>query len=196
MDDHGLAMEGNLEVRQFGGARSLSGFFPYNKTAVRSDRGAVRKESFASRAFNYSIDDPAQPIDILIGHSWNRPVASRKAQSLEITDTTEGVLFEARLGDDPPSWVVDMEKSIANGTTTGLSPGFRVPPRTVVPDAEALIPEKGNPGISIRNIRQAVLREMSVVTAGSYLDAFVSLRSEELAGNAVLFVPRSIFQWL
>ena len=51
--------------------------------------------------------------------------------------------FEARLPDDPPSWAVDMEKSIAAGLMVGLSPGFVVPPASVVPDAERFEAEAG-----------------------------------------------------
>ena len=196
MEDELISWEGNLEVRRIGGARVLQGVFPYGRTATMSDRGRVRKESISSRAFSFAIDDPAQPIDILVGHSWQRPIASRKAGNLEITDTSEGVLFEARLSDDPPSWEVDMEKSVRAGTMTGLSPGFRVPPRSVVPNGEDLIPEPGNPDVQIRRVNQAVLREMSTVTSGAYLDAMVELRAEDMQYNGVLFVPRSIFQWL
>ena len=88
--------------------------------------------------------------------------------------------FEARLPDDPPSWVIDAEKSIAAGFMVGLSPGFVVPPASAVPDAERLEPEPGNPGWQIRVIRAAVLREFSVVTAPVYADAAVDLRGEDL----------------
>ena len=89
--------------------------------------------------------------------------------------------------------MTDIEKSIAGGLSTGLSPGFVVPPRTVVPDAERLLPEPGNPGVQIRQIDHAVLREFSVVTSAVYEDAFVELRAES---NAVLFIPRSVLTWL
>ena len=39
-----------LELRQRG--RRLSGRFPYGATATVSDRGTVRKERFAKRAFS------------------------------------------------------------------------------------------------------------------------------------------------
>ena len=82
-----------------------------------------------------------------------------KAGTLEIADGDDGVTFEARLPDDPPSWVVDAEKSIAAGLMIGLSPGFTVPPVSVVPGAERLEPEPGNPSVQIRVISEAVLRE-------------------------------------
>ena len=78
---------------------------------------------------------------------------------------------------------------------TGLSPGFRVPPKGVVPNAETFRPEPGNPGVQIRQINDAVLREFSVVTSGTYEGAGVELRAEDYA-NAVLWIPRSTLQWL
>ena len=191
------AFEGNLEIRQFGGARTIAGTFNYGSTGTTSDRGRVRKESFASRAFRFAIDqEPTRKIDLLVGHDFGKPVASRQSGSLKIVDGDDAVRFEATLPDEAltPSWVLDVEKAIANGTMVGLSPGFRVPPASVVPNAERLIPEAGNPGVQIRQISDAVLREFSIVTAGIYDDAMVELRAEDLA--VVIFNPRSIYLWL
>ena len=41
-----------LEVRARGRKRTLRGSFPYNREAVVSDRGRVRKERFKSWAFS------------------------------------------------------------------------------------------------------------------------------------------------
>ena len=171
--------DGELEIRRSGGGRVLSGRFNYGSMATIRDRGRVRKERFESRAFRYAIEDESRQIDILVGHSFDKPLASRKAGTLEIKDGQDGVTFEARLPDDPPSWVVDAERAIAAGLMTGLSPGFTVPPTSAVPDAERLEPEPGNPGVQIRVIREAVLREFSLVTAPAYPDAAVDLRAED-----------------
>ena len=170
---------GTLELRQVGGARVLSGRFNYNSVAVISDRGRVRKEKFANGAFNFAIDDPSRDIDILVGHEFSKPVASRKAGTLEIESNASAVTFEATLPTDPPSWVLDVEKSIAAGLMTGLSPGFRVPPASAVANAEELIPEPGNPAVMIRQVNHAVLREFSIVTAPAYSDAAVELRADD-----------------
>ena len=191
------AFEGDLEIRQFGGARSIVGTFHYGTTGTVSDRGRVRKESFASRAFRFAIDqEPDRKIDLLVGHDFGKPVASRQSGTLSIVDADDAVRFEATLPEEAltPSWVLDVEKAIANKTMIGLSPGFRVPPVSAVPNAERLIPEPGNPGVQIRQINDAVLREFSIVTAGIYDDALVELRAEDLA--VVTFHPRSVFQWL
>ena len=167
-----------LEIRRSGGVSTLSGRFNYGSMATIRDRGRVRKETFEPRAFRFAIEDDSRNIDVLVGHDFGKPIASRKAGTLEIADGDDGVTFEARLPDDPPSWVVDAEKSIAAGLMVGLSPGFSVPPASVVPDAEKLVPEEGNEGVMVRVIREAVLREFSVVTAPAYPDAAVDLRAE------------------
>ena len=168
-----------LEIRRSGGMRILTGRFNYGSTATVRDRGRTRKERFEPRAFRFAIEDETRQLDILVGHDFGKPIASRKAGTLSIADSDDAVNFEARLPDDPPSWVIDAEKSIAAGLMVGLSPGFVVPPASAVPDAERLEPEPGNPGVQIRVIRAAVLREFSVVTAPVYADAAVDLRGED-----------------
>ena len=130
-----------------------------------------------------------------MGHDFGKPIASRQSGTLAIANSPEAVPFEATLPEDPPSWVVDAEKAIAAGIMTGLSPGFRVPPRAVVPGAETFIPEPGNPGVQIRQVNDAVLREFSVVPDAIYDGAGVELRSEEEA-NATLLLPQRWTLWL
>ena len=195
-------MPNNLEIRQIGGARLITGHFPYNQLATMADRGRVRKESFSSGAFKYALDDHTRKIDLLVGHDFGKPIANRQTGSLTISESAAGVDLEARLPDEAltPSWVLDAEKAIANGTMVGLSPGFRVPPRGVVPNAETLIPEPGNPSVQIRVINAAVLREFSIVTAGAYEMASVELRAEDMEDwdyeEPGVFVPRKVLTWL
>ncbi len=179
MSDYPVFEAAELEIRRSGDKRILTGRFNYGSTATIRDRGRVRKERFEPHAFNFAIEDETRQLDILVGHDFGKPIASRKAGTLEIADGDDAVNFEARLPDDPPSWVVDAEKSIAAGLMVGLSPGFAVPPASVVPDAERFEDEPGNPGVQIRVIRAAVLREFSVVTAPAYPDAAVDLRADD-----------------
>ena len=179
MSDYPVFEAAELEIRRSGDKRILTGRFNYGSTATIRDRGRVRKERFEPRAFNFAIEDETRQLDILVGHDFGKPIASRKAGTLEIEDSADAVNFEARLPDDPPSWAVDMEKSVAAGLMVGLSPGFVVPPASAVPDAERFEDEPGNPGVQIRVIRAAVLREFSVVTAPAYPDAAVDLRADD-----------------
>ena len=158
--------------------RRLRGSFPYNKTATRRDRGKVRKEMFSPHAFLFTIQEPEREIHLLSGHSYDKPLASKLAGSLEIEDTPEAVTFEATLPprSEQPSWMRDTVLAVEQGLATGLSPGFRVPPASVVPNAEQLIPEPGNDAVMIRQINAAVLAEFSVVTRAVYKEAGVELR--------------------
>ena len=191
-----------LELRQRGGVRELVGRFPYRAKAIMSDRGRVRKETFNPRAFDFSINQELdRRIDILVGHDFGKPVASRQSGTLAIQDGDDAVSFVAQLPNPAPSWVDDMERSIEAGIMTGLSPGFRIPPRAVVPNAEVLIPEVGNPGVAIRQINHAVLREFSVVTSAAYVEAAVELRAEDMDGwdydeNTDLIIPGAMTIWL
>ena len=178
MDGFPIFEAAELEIRRAGGSRTVRGRFNYSSMATIRDRGRVRKERFEPGAFRYAIEDDLRQIDVLVGHDFGKPLASRKAGTLIIEDGADAVTFEARLPDDPPSWVIDAERAIAAGLMTGLSPGFSVPPASAVPDAERLEDEPGNPGVQIRVIRAAVLREFSIVTAPAYADAAVDLRAE------------------
>ena len=196
MDAYG-SWEGELEVRRVGGASFIRGVFPYNKLGTINDRARVRKESFSPRAFGFAIEEePTRKLDLLVGHDFGKPIASRQSGTLTIADSAEAVTFEATLPDDAmaPSWVKDVVLAIQGGTMVGLSPGFRAPPKSAVPNAEQLVPEEGNPGVLIRQVNDAVLREMSIVTAGVYDDALVELRAEDM--DVVTISPRSILQWL
>ena len=80
---------------------------------------------------NTSVDtEPTRKIDILVGHDFGKPIASRQSGTLTIADSAEAVTFEATLPDDAmaPSWVKDVVLAIQGGTMVGLSPGFREPP--------------------------------------------------------------------
>ena len=62
----------DLEIRQDG--RRISGSFRYGSTAIRSDRGRVRKERIGKRAFSYAIDGEGRTaeLDLLVGHDFDK----------------------------------------------------------------------------------------------------------------------------
>ena len=172
--------DGNLEIRQVDGRCVLAGRFPYGAMATMSDRGRVRKGSFAPRAFRFTFEqEPERRIDLLVGHDFNRPIASRQAGSLVVEDGPDALVFTATLPEDPPYWVIEAERAVSASLMTGISPGFRVPPRSVVPNAETLIDEPGNPGVQVRQINHALLRELYLVTNLSYEDSTVELRDDQ-----------------
>ena len=73
-----------LEIRRSGQSRVLRGRFNYGSMATVRDRGRVRKERFEPRAFRFAIEDETRQLDILVGHDFGKPIASRKAGTLEI----------------------------------------------------------------------------------------------------------------
>ena len=167
-----------LEYRQRG--RLLSGGFRYGSTATLRDRGRVRKERFASRAFKFAVDSPDHDIDLLAGHSFDQPLASKLAGTLRLTETDDALEFSTTLPieREQPSWMRDTVLAVRSGLARGISPGFRIPPASAVANAEELIPEPGNPGVLIRQINAAVLFELSLVTRPAYTDTVVEIRAD------------------
>ena len=202
----------DLEIRAKGAGRALFGSFPYGKTATVKDRGKVRKERFKKGAFGWQfrefsklqkkmarmIEESADKVrreliqeqlerrnvHILAGHDFGKPLGSMMSGA-KIRDTDKGVDFEVDLPPEAkqPSWVKDAVLQIEAGTMGGISPGFRVPPASAVANAEELIDEPGNPGVKIRQVNQAVLFELSLVTRPAYGQTEVDLRADELFGS-------------
>lgn len=185
---HGLA-GGVLEVRKASGVKRLTGRFPYNKRAVISDggrNGRPQKETFAPRAFAHRVEDPEAEIHLLSGHRYDKPLASKRAGTLKLRDTALELFFEALITPEieSTSFWGDVAALLIAGLATGLSPGFRLPPVRAVPAEEAeefideeLNPDEGMHGARIRVIKQALLFELSIVTAPAYPDAQVSTRA-------------------
>ncbi|MEM1072983.1 MAG: HK97 family phage prohead protease [Pseudomonadota bacterium] len=176
--------EGSLELRKrASGAMALHGRFPYNTRAVLSDGGRTgrpRKEVIASRAFAYRVDRPEEDIHLLIGHSYDRPLASRGAGTLSLNDSEDALTFEAKISAEMQevSYVRDALAGIAAGLTIGLSPGFRIPPERTVPNAEKVEEEDPTEGTAlIRTIYEALLYELSIVTRPAYSEAQVESRN-------------------
>ncbi len=144
----------DLEVRQLDKRPVISGRFPYNTWAVHSDRGTVRKEEIMKGAFDFTLSNPLAEINLLFGHSFDKPLASRQSGSLTLTDTESFLEFVATIpeGAERASHVVDALAMLGSGLVKGVSPGFRVPPKNVVPDAEKLVPEPNNPSVMIRQL--------------------------------------------
>lgn len=184
---------GGLELRKrASGAMALRGRFPYNKAAVLSDGGRTgrpRKEVIASRAFSYRVDRPEEDIHLLIGHSYDRPLASRGAGTLDIRDGDDALTFTAEISPEMQdvSWVRDFLAAQAAGLILGLSPGFRIPPERAVKKAEEVTEEDPAEGMAlIRTIFAALLYELSVVTRPAYSEAQVEARSWDVTGGGVL----------
>jgi HK97 family phage prohead protease len=176
--------EGGLELRKrASGALALHGRFPYNRRAVLSDGGRTgrpRKEAFAPRAFAYRVDRPDEDIHLLIGHSYDRPLASRGAGTLDLTDSDDALTFAATLSAEMQevSYVRDFLAAMRAGLIVGISPGFRIPPERAVPNAEKVEEENPAEGTAlIRTIFAALLYELSVVTRPAYDETQIEERN-------------------
>lgn len=201
------ALGGGLELRRAGdGSHRLRGRFPYGKAAVLSDGGRTgrpRKEVIAPKAFSYRVDRPGEDIHLLVGHSYDRPLASRGAGTLELRDTADALTFEATITREiaETSHGRDALALIGAGLAVGISPGFRIPPERAVPEAEKIEeepdePEEGNHRAIIRTILAALLYEMSIVTRPAYPEAQVEARNWSPAPEARVFLPsRHLQRW-
>jgi len=156
--------KGTLEIRAEGGTTRLRATFPYG---AETELAPGRLEVIAPRAFADRINGGGE-IHLLAGHSYDKPLASRSAGTLHLTDTDEALQIEATL-DDGTSWARDFLAANAAGLIRGLSPGFRV-----APDGERI--ERRGDGM-LRTIGKADLMEISAVTRGAYPAAQIEARA-------------------
>lgn len=182
------AHDGGLELRTEGGETRLRATFPYGRATTLSGGARPRKEIIESRAFAARIDT-GEEIHLLAGHDYNRPLASRSAGNLTLTDSDTALVIEARI-DGGTSWARDFLSAHAAGLIRGLSPGFRVAP------GGETVAEHGN--AILRTIRAADLFELSAVTVPAYPDAQIEARSWEPCGrthNPDAGLMRTLSRW-
>jgi HK97 family phage prohead protease len=158
---------GALELRQEsdGGFR-VRGAFPY---ATETELAPGRSERIEPGAFADRLEG-GQDVHLLSSHDYAKPLASRHAGSLQITDTPAALEFEARI-DGGTSWAQDFIAAHRAGLVRGLSPGFRVPA-----GGERI--ERRGSGV-VRSITRAELFELSAVTRPAYPAAQVEARRWE-----------------
>ena len=83
METRAIWPAGDLEIRRTGKRPRIKGSFPYKALAVIADRGKVRKERIMPGAFSFTLDDAKREVNLLFGHSFDKPLASRSARSKE-----------------------------------------------------------------------------------------------------------------
>ena len=181
----GVVDAGELEVRAArNGRRKLRGRFPYRKRAVLSDGGTKggrpQKEEFAPRAFAYRVNAADEDIHLLVGHSYDKPLASKLTNTLKLIDSDDALTFDAEISDaiTDTSYGADVLKQIDSGLAVGISPGFRIPPPRAVAKPEVFTDEGHNPSRGmhnalIRTIMSALLYELSIVTRPAYTESKV-----------------------
>jgi HK97 family phage prohead protease len=157
---------GTLEVRAEGGSTRLRATFPYG---AETELAPGRLEVIAPRAFADRINGGGE-IHLLAGHSYDKPLASRSAGTLHLTDTDEALQIEATL-DNGTSWARDFLAAHGSGLIRGLSPGFRV-----ASGGERI--ERRGDGM-LRTITKADIFELSAVTKPDYPSAQIEARAWE-----------------
>lgn len=155
---------GRLELRAEGGETRLRATFPYG---AETELAPGRHEVIAPRAFGHRIE-AGEDIHLLSGHDFEKPLASRAAGTLNLTDTDAALVIEARI-DPSTSWARDFLAAHAAGLIRGLSPGFRV-------DKGGERIERRNAAI-VRTITRAALFELSAVTRPAYPQAQIEARA-------------------
>lgn len=157
---------GGLELRSEGGATHLRAAFPYG---AETELAPGRREVVAPRAFAARIE-AGEDIHLLAGHDYEKPLASRAAGTLTLTDTDAALMLEARI-DGSTSWARDFLAAHASGLIRGLSPGFMVQP------GGDRVESKG--GGLLRTVTRAELFELSAVTVPAYPQAQIEARAWE-----------------
>lgn len=155
---------GSLELRSEGGATRLMARFPYGR---ETEIAAGRFEMIAPRAFAGRIA-AGEDIHLLSGHDYGKPLASRAAGNLTVTDSPDALVIEAQI-DGGTSWARDFLAAHGSGLIRGLSPGFRVPL------GGERIDRRGT--AVLRTITSADLFEVSAVTRPAYPDAQIEARN-------------------
>ncbi len=159
---------GALELRSEGGATRLRAVFPYG---AETELATGRYEVIASRAFAGRIN-AGDDIHLLSGHDYQKPLASRAAGTLRLTDGNDALIIDATI-DDGTTWARDFLAAHKAGLVRGLSPGFRVD------DAGERIERRSN-GV-LRTVISASLFELSAVTRPAYPQAQIEARSWQAA---------------
>jgi phage head maturation protease len=97
-----------------------------------------------------------------------------------LQDSDEALTFEATITPQiaDMSYGADVLALLSSGMAVGLSPGFRIPQKRAVPEAEkvedeGMDPARGMHNAIISTILQALLYELSIVTRPAYQDATV-----------------------
>lgn len=175
---HGSA----LELRTEGGATRLRATFPYG---AETELAPGRREVIASRAFGARIE-AGEDIYLLSGHDFEKPLASRAAGTLKLTDTDAALVIEATI-DANTTWSRDFLAAHASGLIRGLSPGFLVAPggERIESRGEALV----------RTVTAAALFEVSAVTRPAYDGAQIEARCWQYVAQPAARMVNHLNRW-
>ena len=176
-----------VEVRARG--RGLSGEFRYNRDRVTRDRGTRRKTRVSSGAFSWQLEqfaelqaelnesiaeaiesgaadavrDRAREVQLLVGRSYDQPLASLRTGTLKLTDTDDALEFEVdRLPDT--TYARDLGAAMdARSADYGVDLLYSIPPADAVPNAVEIVTE-ADTGVEIEVVQKGILQAIAVVS--------------------------------
>ena len=154
------------EIRAAG--EGIEGSFSYNTDTIISASGKTRKESIQPGAFSYAVKAADREINLILG-SNERPLASKKAGSLILEDTSTALKF--RVAALPrTSYVADFlgmlrSKTIVPGVIPLFSPTPASVARRLFSNGKAIEEQEEAPGTGIfrRIIKSGLLTALSVL---------------------------------
>ena len=149
------------EVRRRG--NGLTGSFRYGESRTARDRGKVRKSRIRAGAFVRSVAERRREIALQMGTDPGQILGSRLAGTLDLEDTAEALTFS--IAELPKTtYTADLRAQLSAGILVGVRPLYRIPPPDVVANAVVELPEPGNPGVFIEEVREATLYALSIVS--------------------------------
>lgn len=139
----------------------------YGSLSHEMQAGRVKfRERFMPGAFRRAIESASFDLRALINHDKNQVLGRKSSGTLKVQESDQGVYFEI----DPPDtgFARDLMESVRRGDVSGCSFRFSEPKQAV----------KIEDGQYIREIREAGIKEISIVTWPAYEDgSSVEVRS-------------------
>lgn len=127
----------------------------------RGRRDRVRKQRIRPGAFDDSIADADNEIMLTMGRGYDRPLASKFANTLALTTDNNALRFDAPVIPEAASYVKDFRAAMESGAASyGAYPMMRLSTRD---GAREIIPEADNAGVNIEVINEASLHGIAIV---------------------------------
>ena len=162
------AYEGSIiaEIRAEG--EGISGEFAYETDSVIAATGKVRKQRIKAGAFDFAINAKDREINLVLGDN-SRPLASKRAGSLELESTPTALKFRVKKL-PRTSYVSDFLGMLrAKSITPGVVPFFSPTPlsvaRRLFSNGKSVEQEEeaGNPGVFRRVVKSGLLTALSIM---------------------------------
>jgi hypothetical protein len=147
----------------------------YSPWTTIYDEDGPFQERFVKTAADSVLDDGSERF-LLLGHDWNKPLASTHAGNLWLKNDLQGLQMAADLDASSPT-VRDVASSIASGVLRGMSFCFVAAPEG----------DLWSPDLTRRTVSKLVeLPEVTLTPRPAYPQTSVALRDQQLLRRDVL----------